>query len=133
MIYVLDTDICIFALKGQFPSIRKHMAAHPPHGIKVPSVVKAELLLGVHKSANPRQAHTIVEFFLAPLEIIPFDDSCAVVYAKIRHDLEKKGRLIGPNDLIIAATTLAHQGSLITHNTKEFSRVSGLKLQDWTQ
>ena len=133
MNYYLDTDICIFALKDEFPTIKKELHGFTPEDIKIPSLVQAELLLGALKSANPRQEITIVERFLSPYEIIPFGKQEAVVYAKIRCDLEKKGTSIGPNDLIVAATVLAHQGVLVTHNTKEFDRIAGLLTQDWTK
>jgi len=69
--------------------------------------------------------------FLEPFEVISFDDGSSVVYAKIRAALEKKGKVIGPNDLIIAATVISHKGILITHNIKEFSKISGLQIEDW--
>ena len=132
MIYCLDTDICIFALKGRFPSLKRWFQHLSAGRIKIPSIVRAELLFGALKSTSPENSLRLVESFLEPFEIIPFDAGEAVVYAKIRLDLEKNGFLIGPNDLIIAATVLAHQGTLVTHNVKEFQRVPGLLFQDWT-
>ncbi len=131
MRYFLDTDICIYALKNQFPSIKKWLLDLSPDQIKVPSIVQAELLLGALKSAHSKQFMHIIEKFLAPYEIIPFGGQEAIAYAGIRQDLEKKGVVIGPNDLIIAATVLSNQGTLVTHNTKEFTRVQGLLIQDW--
>jgi tRNA(fMet)-specific endonuclease VapC len=69
---------------------------------------------------------------LEPFEIVPFDTLCAEWYADIRENLERRGQVIGPNDLLIAATTLAHHGTLVTHNTREFRRIARLTLEDWT-
>ncbi len=127
----LDTDICVYALRGKYPEVQKRIAALPPERIKIPVIVKAELLTGALCSHKAEQACSVVEKFLGPFEIISFDDVCSVIYSQIRFDLEKKGQSIGPNDLLIAATALAHRGILITHNTKEFNRIADLKLQDW--
>lgn len=132
MTYCLDTDICIFAMKGKHPRIQQRMSRLRPYQILIPSIVKAELLLGALKSARPDRTRKIVDDFLFPFEIAPLDDSAAEIYARIRHALETSGRLIGPNDLIIAATALAQGATLVTHNTDEFSRVKGLKTEDWT-
>ena len=132
MNYYLDTDICIFILKGQFPAIKKWFQASQPDHIKIPSIVQSELLLGALKSANPKETVHLIERFLEPYEIVSFNAQAAIAYARIRHQLEKSGKSIGPNDLIIAATVAAHQGTLITHNTKEFNRVPGIIIEDWT-
>ena len=133
MTFFLDTDICIFALRGERPLLEKAFRSLKPERIKVPSIVAAELFLGAYKSQSPLTAEKAVDVFLEPFEVIAFDRDAAEVYARMRSDLEQKGTVIGPNDLLIAATTLAHQGVLVTHNTKEFSRVAGLHLQDWTR
>ena len=62
-----------------------------------------------------------------------FDECCTEAYGKIRADLEKNGTVIGPNDLMIAATVIRKGGVLVTHNTKEFSRIEGLRIEDWTE
>ena len=122
----------MYAIRGNYHDIQKRIAASSPERIKIPAIVKAELLTGALRSHQADQAYSVVERFLSPFKIVPFDDACSVVYSQIRFDLEKKGHPIGPNDLLIVATALAHQGILITHNSKEFSRISDLKLQDWT-
>jgi len=132
MNYYLDTDICIFMLKGQFPAIKKWLQSSLPDRIKIPSIVQAELLLGALKSVEPKQTLHLVERFMEPYEIVAFDDQAAIAYARIRHELEKTGKGIGPNDLIIAATVAANQGTLVTHNIKEFACVPGLLTEDWT-
>jgi tRNA(fMet)-specific endonuclease VapC len=128
--YFLDTDICIFALRGDHPGLVDEFRSRKPGTIKVPAIVAAELMLGAKKSSNTT-AQKAVAALLEPLEIAPFDEHAAEVYAAIRDELEKKGTLIGPNDLIIAATAASRRGTLVTHNVREFKRVPGLKVQDW--
>jgi tRNA(fMet)-specific endonuclease VapC len=132
MTFFLDTDICVFALRGDYPSILQEIQKRTPDKIKIPSIVAAELLVGARKSAASLTAQKAVETFLSPYDIVPFDLAAADAYAAIRSELEEDGVCIGPNDLIIAATALAGRATLVTHNTKEFSRVPGLALQDWT-
>jgi tRNA(fMet)-specific endonuclease VapC len=129
--YYLDTNTCIYFLKGMYKSILEEFKLHKPEDIKIPSLVKAELLLGVEKSERKELNEIIYNKFLEPFEVVPFDDDSSVVYAKIRASLERKGNVIGPNDLIIAATVLSKKGILITHNTKEFIKISGLHIEDW--
>jgi tRNA(fMet)-specific endonuclease VapC len=107
------------------------MASSHPDNIVVCSIVKAELLYGVAKSNKPKRNLTRVLRFLDPFVSLPFDDSAAQVYGQIRALLEKSGALIGPNDLLIAATAIVHNATLVTHNVREFSRVKGLAIEDW--
>jgi tRNA(fMet)-specific endonuclease VapC len=95
------------------------------------SVVVGELLFGALRSRNISKNLTDVRTFTAGFRSLPFDDPAAEHYAAVRADLAAKGTPIGPNDLMIAAITLANGLTLVTHNTVEFSRVSGLKLDDW--
>ncbi len=119
-------------MRGRYPQIQQRMIKLRPYQIKIPSVVKAELLLGALKSDHPKKTGRVVNNFIEPFEIVPFDDSAAKVYARIRADLERIGKPIGPNDLIVAATAIAQGATLVTHNTKEFSRINSLKIVDWT-
>jgi tRNA(fMet)-specific endonuclease VapC len=104
---------------------------HSKKDVKVPSMVKAELIAGAFKSQKDRSNLRSIEKTLSFFEIIPFDDTAAMIYGKIKTELERKGNMIGPNDLIIAATVLSRGGTLVTSNTKEFRRVEGLHLVDW--
>ncbi len=133
MNWFLDTNTCIYALKGSYPAIQAHLFRHVPERIKIPAIVAGELLLGAEKSRQGERVRLAVEQFLAPFEIVPFDRGAAEHYARIRGHLERIGKPIGPNDLLIAATALAAEGTLVTHNTREFSRVPGLALCDWTR
>jgi tRNA(fMet)-specific endonuclease VapC len=83
------------------------------------------------KSRDPVRSLARQAAFFAPYVSLPFDDHAADAYARIRADPEQQGRRIGPDDLLIAAIALAHDLTLVTHNTREFSRVNGLQLEDW--
>ena len=132
MMYFFDTNICIYFLKGIFPGIQKKMLESQPGKIKIPAMVAAELVYGAWKSKQAVSNTEKVGRFLKPLQIIPFDKEAAFIYGRIRSAPEKNGNPVGFNDLIIAATTLAHNGTLVTNNTAEFSRIEGLVLEDWT-
>jgi tRNA(fMet)-specific endonuclease VapC len=129
----LDTNICIYYLRGDIPEVKNRFLSTKPGHIMIPSIVQAELLTGAMKSQNRDHNLAAIRSFLAPLTIVPFDNKGAEYYAKIRSDLELQGRGIGPNDIIIAATVLSHGGTLVTNNTGEFKRVPGLKLVNWLE
>ncbi|MBN1696240.1 MAG: type II toxin-antitoxin system VapC family toxin [Spirochaetales bacterium] len=132
MKYFLDTNICIYALKSIFPQIQTNMEKKHPSDIAIPAIVKAELYYGAQKSLYREKVIKALDSFLKPFFILPFDDNASLWYAKIRAGLEKKGNIIGPNDLIIASCAMAYGGILVTHNIKEFQKVDGLYLEDWT-
>lgn len=129
--YFIDSNTCIYFMHGKFPSVREKFLSVSPKEIKISSVVKGELLLGAFKSQTREKTTEKVEKFLKPFEIVNFTGKMAYSYAEIRKDLELAGTPIGANDLLIAATVLHKKGTLITHNANEFSRVNGLKIEDW--
>lgn len=131
--YHLDSNILIGFLRGQLMSAYELLMNSDASLFKVPAVVKAELLVGAEKSSCPDEERLRVESLLLPFEIIPFDETCAAHYAKIRADLERKGLTIGGNDYLIAATALAHGAVLVTNNVDEFKRVPGLSLECWEE
>jgi tRNA(fMet)-specific endonuclease VapC len=131
--FFLDTNTCIYALKGTFPSIAVKLKATGPSAIQIPSMVEAELLLGAAKSKRPADTRKVIAAFLAPFEIAPFGTEAAHVYAEIRGALEHAGKPIGPNDFVIAATTIARAGTLVTANVAEFKRVPRLKYENWAE
>ena len=133
MIYYLDTNICIYYLKGLYPELFDRIHSYSIKEIKIASLVKAELLYGAAKSERREDNTSKVEKFLLPFEIIPFDDKAASIYALIRAELTEKGAPIGPNDLIIASTVLANKGTLITNNEQEFGRIPDLLIENWTK
>ena len=94
-------------------------------------MVKAELLYGAYRSRRSSVNIELLEEFLFPFRIVGFSDNECIEYARIRAELEAKGTIVGPNDLIIASTVVAHDGVLVTNNEKEFNRVSGLTVENW--
>lgn len=130
MMYFLDTNTCIDFLRNLSESVRSRFLSVSLNEIKIPVVVKAELLLGAYKSNRPETLEKTIQF-LELFEVIPFSDEMSYTYAKIRKELEVKGNKIGANDLFIAASALNKGAVLVTHNTREFIRIDGLKLEDW--
>lgn len=130
--WFLDTNACIMFTRGQ-----AHVCArwHQHHSdeIAIPMVVFGELLVGSEKSSQPERVSGEIEALIERHALIGVTGEVARAYARIRADLEKRGTTIGENDLWIAATALAHDATLVTNNTAEFSRVPGLKIEDWTQ
>ena len=131
MTYLLDSNTCIQFLKGRSLAIAQKIKATPREQIVLCSIVKAEMYFGAKRSHNPAKTRAEQDEFLALFQSLPFDDDAAEFYSDIRAELALRGTPIGPNDLMIAAIALANQLTLITHNVREFSRVTGLQLEDW--
>ena len=131
--YYLDANICIFYMRGKKVELRKKIDAIDTDRIKIPAVVKAELLVGAEKSKRHDETLAETLAFCEPYEIVPFEDSMLLTYARMRAALELRGQKIGYNDTIITATVLARNGVLVTNNVKEFSRIDGLMTDDWTE
>lgn len=131
--YLLDSNVCIRLLNQTQSGILQKFLSLSPADIALCSVVKAELLFGARRSAQVESNLQRLKVFFSPLGSLPFDDHCAEYYGLIRADLATQGTPIGPNDLLIAAIARAHDAVLITHNTGEFGRVIGLRMEDWEQ
>jgi tRNA(fMet)-specific endonuclease VapC len=131
MMYFLDTNICIYLLKGTFPSMRKKMLATKPDDIKIASIVYGELLAGAKASGEPEKSLEAVMAFVSQFEIIPLDISGAEAYGRIRSELLATGLKCGANDMVIAATALSRNGVIITNNEKDFSRFTGIQTENW--
>lgn len=129
--YVLDSNVCIRILNQSHPKIADQFRAITPKDIVLCSVVKAELLYGARRSQRVEKNLRVLQVFFDTLSSLPFDDRCAEEAALIRADLAAQGKPIGPHDILIAATARAHDAVLVTHNTNEFARVTGLRLEDW--
>lgn len=129
--YFLDTNTCIYFLNGKSENIRNKTLSTPPVDIKIPAIVKAELLLGAYKSKRRDSNIVKVEAFLQPFEIISFSDQIAYTYADIRSKTEMMGKIVGPNDLLIGAIVKFYHGILITNNIDEFKNINGIKLENW--
>ena len=131
MIYFLDTNVCIYHLNGSAPGLSDALERIPTASIRLPSMVAAELMYGAEKSVKRDYNLKKMRLFLSLYNIVPFDRNAVEIYGVIRNDLERSGTIIGANDLIIAATAMANNGILVTHNIDEFSRVIGLQIEDW--
>jgi tRNA(fMet)-specific endonuclease VapC len=131
MIYYLDTNAVISVTKEKNMELAKKIHSFQRSKIKVPSMVRGELLTGAHKSNNAETMKITLDF-IDMFETIAFDEHASEIYARVRASMEKKGNIIGSNDLIIAATVMSRGGVLVTNNTKEFERVEGLQIEDWS-
>jgi len=129
--YLLDTNICIF-LKNRKPrNVLEHLHRVIDKNLYISSITVAELYFGVFNSQNIEKNHVSLVEFLAPFEILDFDDEDAKEFGRIRAKLKKEGRLIGPYDMQIAAQAISKKLILVTNNTDEFIRVDGIKIEDW--
>lgn len=131
MKYLLDTNVCVVYLNQPVSSVAGQIKHHRAEEIVVCSVVKAELFYGAMRSRWPAKTLAKQRAFLDAFESLPFDDAAAMIFGEIRADLARQGKPIGPYDLQIAAIALAHDLTLVTHNTTEFGRIDGLRLADW--
>lgn len=133
MTYFLDTNVCVYLLKGKFPRVRERLHRLCPAQVKIPAPVHAELWYGAAKSVQRDRTLHDLAAFLRPYEVVAFDRGAAELQGEIRAELERAGRPIGLYDSFIAATVLAQDGILVTHNTREFRRVRHLRWEDWTK
>lgn len=133
MKYMLDTNICIFLIKHKSETVIEHLNLYEPEDIGISIITYGELEYGVQKSSFPDRNEIALSLFLANLQILPLDVHAAEEYGRIRANLEKKGTPIGPNDYLIAAHALSEKCTLVTNNTKEFRRIEGLQIEDWTK
>jgi tRNA(fMet)-specific endonuclease VapC len=130
LIYLLDTNTCVYAIKRD-PLVLRRLQERSPDEFGISAVTLAELWFGAAKSSRPQRTRESVDAFLKPIEVLPFEAEAAERYAEVRLQLEKEGRPIGERDLLIAAIAKSRHLTVVTHNVREFSRVSGLKVEDW--
>jgi len=131
MILLPDTNVWIRFLNPGENQVKDRFLSTNPATILLCSVVKAELFFGAMKSTRMTENLALLDELFADFTSVPFDDAAARKYGEIRSDLARMGTRIGPNDLLIAAIALVNESVLITHNTREFKRVAGLKVEDW--
>jgi len=131
--YLLDTNICIYIIKKKPADVLKTLKTKLKKDIYVSSITIAELEYGIAKSQFPEKNKIALIEFLSIFNILPFDDADAVDFGEIKKELEKKGKIIGPMDLLLAAQAKSKKLILVTNNTKEFERVEGLKIENWLQ
>ena len=130
MRFLLDTNICIYALK-QNRSVLERLLAERPIDVGLSVITEAELRTGAAKSASAAKTTRLLENFLRPLAVLDFTSDDALAYAAIRGKLELAGTPIGPLDTVIAAQALARKLTLVSNNEREFKRVAGLRLENW--
>ncbi len=133
MKYMLDTNICIYAIKHKTETVIKNFLSHVSEEICISAVTYAELMYGVEKSTAIEKNRIALSLFLSPLTILEFQASAAEEYGKVRAELESKGTPIGPMDLLIVGHARSEGLILVTNNTREFCRVEGLVVEDWTK
>lgn len=131
MKFLLDTDTCIYALK-QNTAVLRQLLAQSREDIMVSVITEAELRTGAAKSVSAAKTLPLVENFLRPLAILDFTSGDAAAYAQVRARLERAGTPIGPLDTLIAAQAVARKLVLVSNNKREFRRVAGLHIQNWT-
>ena len=131
MKYSLDTNTCIRFLNGRSEGVRRKLPTVPTQDIIVCSIVRGELAYGAAKSQTPAKSAAKQQKFLKPYSTLPYDDAAAAEFGRIRASLEAAGTPIGPYDIQIAAIALIHGLTVVTHNAREFERVTGLQIEDW--
>ncbi len=132
MSYLLDTNICIYIINARPPHVLERFRQVSIGDIGISSITAAELAFGVIKSGSERNRRAL-DMFFAPLEVHPFDATAVWHYGEIRSDLEQRGEPIGPLDTMIAAHAKALNAVLVTNNSREFSRVQGLNIENWAE
>jgi tRNA(fMet)-specific endonuclease VapC len=133
MKYLLDTNVCVDYLTGRYPSVASHIMDSSPNEICSSSIVVAELRYGADKSSRRTRNHQLLDRLFSEITVSDFDVDAASTYGKLRAYLEKKGTLIGPNDMLIAAHALSLGLVFVTDNVREFRRVKGLKVENWRE
>lgn len=129
--YLLDTNICIYVIKRKPLQVLERFRQADISSIGISSITYSELMFGAAKSLRPEQNRIALTQFVAPLEIVPYDDTAGQRYGDLRACLERKGTPIGSLDMLIAAHALALACVMVTNNEKEFARVPGLKMENW--
>lgn len=132
MKYMLDTNICIHVIKNRPEIVIRNFLKHEPSELCISSITYAELMHGVEKSQDAERNRVAITLFLSPLSVLEFDNYAAEEYGKVRTELERKGTPIGPMDTLITAHARAENLILVTNNTREFNRVEGLNVENWT-
>lgn len=133
MSYMLDTNICIYAMKNKPEQVLHRLKDHLHGGLYISSITLAELQHGVEKSAHPEKNAAALLRFISIMEVLPFDDLAAVEYGKICANLQRKETPIGTMDMLIAAHAITEDMILVTNNVREFERVEGIMIENWAE
>lgn len=127
---LLDTNICVYIIRRRPPAGRARLTECESEGLAVSVITAMELEIGARRSTGSAYARQVAAF-LATIDVQPLADSARAAYGTLRHDLERRGSVIGPLDMLIAAHALALGATLVTNNEREFKRVKGLTVENW--
>lgn len=130
MSYLLDTNVCVDVLKGH-PDVCARLQMISPADCAISAITAFELATGVRRCSQPERERKKLEKLFAVVPVLPFDAAASEEAARIRQELEKAGQKIGPYDLLIAGHALSTRSTLVSNNTREFARISSLRLGDW--
>lgn len=133
MTYMLDTNICIYAMKNKPEKVLQRLKEELNGGICISSITLAELEYGMKHSSDPGKNERALLRFLVPLSVLPFGPAAATAYGEIRAYLQRQGTPIGPLDMLIAGHAKAEEMILVTNNVREFARVPGLEIENWAE
>ncbi len=128
--YLLDTDTSSFIFSERSVRASQRFSRSRSEDLSISSITLGELQYGVERSRNARYA-ALLRYFLDTVQVVPYGALAAYQFARVKAELAQRGELIGPYDLQIAAHAIALGATLVTHNTREFSRIEGLELDDW--
>ena len=130
-LYMIDTDISSYIIKDSDKNVIRRLRKVPIESVCISVITKCELMFGAEASARFSNDNSALSAYLRAIPVLDFPDGAAKHYADIRATLKQKGQLIGPNDLFIAAHARFLNAILVSNNIREFSRVSGLRLETW--
>lgn len=133
MAFLLDTNACVDYLNGRHPAVTRRIQQTAPADLHTSSVVVAELLYGAEKSLHSSKNRQRVLLLAEEISVLELDLEAASTFGRIRAALERRGKLIGPYDMLIAAHALSQQLVLVTDNVGEFQRVDGLSMENWRE
>ena len=131
-VYMLDTDISSYIMKRSHDNVLKRLQKVAVGDVAISAITRSELIYGVEVSPRKQKDNAALEAFLKHVEVLDYPGEAGIHYGQIRAALKVRGQMIGANDLLIAAHARALGLVLVTNNTREFSRVDGLELENWT-
>jgi tRNA(fMet)-specific endonuclease VapC len=133
MLYMLDTDICVFISKPNDAKVANRFRQQRKGDLSISVVTYGELRVGAEKSDRYPDSLAALEIFIQGVPVIPMDPEVASFYGRVRSDLERRGKIIGANDLWIASHCLQLGLTLVTNNEREFRRIPNLPIENWTK
>jgi len=131
--YLVDTNICIFAINKKPANVLKVIKTNAQNGLYISSLTIAELEYGVENSIHVESNRVALLKFISIFDVLDFTDSDAIHYGRLKAQLKRNGQLIGPIDMLLAAQALSNDLIFVTNNIKEFKRVEGLRIEDWSK